>query len=221
MVGERALGPVAGAERIELLDILRGVALFGVHRLRCLDRRPLPHRVCHRARGDRGRPRSLPTGPSADRVVGSRCGGLASAVSAYLTLGELTPGVARTAQSWAYAISYPLLALAYASFVASRVPLPTWHVVLGPFAGVGRMALTVYVGQSVIYTTIYYGYGLGQFGRLGAAHILPLAVLVFALEILACNWWMRRFRFGPLEWLWRSATYLEWQPMRRVACKPL
>ena len=38
--------------------------------------------------------------------------------------------------------------------------------------------------------------------------------MIFGLEIVVCNWWVSRFRFGPLEWLWRSATYLKWQPMR-------
>jgi len=76
------------------------------------------------------------------------------------------------------------------------------------------MPLTVYIGNSVIYTTLYYGYGLGLYGQLGPAHIIPVAALIFGLEVLFCSWWMRRFRFGPLEWLWRSATYLKWQPMR-------
>ena len=85
---------------------------------------------------------------------------------------------------------------------------------LYPLAAVGRVPLSAYIGQSVVYTTIYYGYGLGLYGRLGTAHILPLAAIIFGLEILVCNWWIRRFRFGPLEWLWRSATYLKWQPMK-------
>jgi uncharacterized protein len=72
----------------------------------------------------------------------------------------------------------------------------------------------VYVGQSVIYTTLYYGYGLGLWGRLGPAHILPLAAVIFATEIVLCGWWIRRFRFGPLEWVWRSLTYGKLQPMR-------
>ena len=119
----------------------------------------------------------------------------------------------RTLASTLYAISYPALALTYASFIALRYSEPAWHKVLHPLAALGRMALTVYVGQSVIYTTIYYGYGLGQYGQLGPAHIIFLSAIIFGLEILVCNWWMNRYRFGPLEWLWRSATYLSWQRM--------
>ena len=106
------------------------------------------------------------------------------------------------------------LALGYASSITLQLSKPGWHRVLHPLAAVGRVPLSAYVGQSVVYTTIYYGYGLGLYGRLGPAHILPLAAIIFGLEILVCNWWIRRFRFGPLEWLWRSATYLKWQPMK-------
>lgn len=145
------------------------------------------------------------------------CIGLPSAAfSAYF---EVTDGLEnasvflRTLVSTLYNISYPALALSYASFIALRYSEPAWHKVLHPLAALGRMALTVYVGQSVIYTTIYYGYGLGQFGQLGPAHIIFLAAIIFGLEILVCNWWMNRYRFGPLEWLWRSGTYLSWQRM--------
>ena len=145
------------------------------------------------------------------------CIGLPSAAfSAYF---EVTDGLEnasvflRTLVSTLYNISYPALALSYASFIALRYSEPAWHKVLHPLAALGRMALTVYVGQSVIYTTIYYGYGLGQYGQLGPAHIIFLSAIIFGLEILVCNWWMNRYRFGPLEWLWRSATYLSWQRM--------
>lgn len=55
-----------------------------------------------------------------------------------------------------------------------------------------------------------------MYGRLGAAHILPVAAVIFAVEIVLCNWWIKRFRFGPLEWLWRTLTYMKVQPMRRT-----
>lgn len=108
----------------------------------------------------------------------------------------------------------PALMLFYASVIALIIRRQRWHRLFHPLAAVGRMALTVYVGQSVIYTTLYYGYGLGLWGRLGPAHILPLAAVIFAAEIVLCGWWIRRFRFGPLEWIWRSLTYGKLQPMR-------
>lgn len=125
----------------------------------------------------------------------------------------------RTLGSIGYNVSYPTLMIAYACFISLQYPKPGWKRVLHPLAAVGRMALTVYIGQSVIYTTIYYGYGLGLYGKLGPAHIVPLSAAIFLLELWACNWWMRRFRYGPLEWLWRTVTYMKWQPMR--ASSPL
>ncbi len=76
------------------------------------------------------------------------------------------------------------------------------------------MALTNYLLQSLIYTTIFYGYGLGLVGQLGAAMGLGLAIDIYALQIPFSIWWLRRFRFGPMEWLWRSLTYGRIQPLR-------
>ncbi len=82
-------------------------------------------------------------------------------------------------------------------------------------ASVGRMALTNYLLQSLICSTIFYGYGLGLFGQVDTATGLVLTVLIFALQIPLSNWWLSRFRFGPAEWLWRTLTYLRIQPMRK------
>jgi uncharacterized protein len=77
------------------------------------------------------------------------------------------------------------------------------------------MALTNYLLQSIICTFIFYGYGLGLFGRVGAAVGLALTLAIFTLQIAWSNWWMSRYRYGPAEWLWRSLTYMRPQPMRR------
>ena len=81
-------------------------------------------------------------------------------------------------------------------------------------APVGRMALSNYLLQSVVMTTLAYGYGFGLFGRVGLAQGLVLTVAVFALQVPLSRWWLGRFRFGPAEWLWRSLTYGRLQPMR-------
>lgn len=90
-------------------------------------------------------------------------------------------------------------------------------------APAGRMALTNYLLQSVIGTLIFYGYGLGQWGRIDRLGQLGLVLGVFALQGLASRWWLARFHFGPMEWLWRAATYLRWPPLLRVqpATQPL
>jgi uncharacterized protein len=90
----------------------------------------------------------------------------------------------------------------------------TWLAPRGPerlrhFAPVGRMALTNYVGQSVIGTLIFRGNGLGLGGTMGPTLYLPLGVAVYAVQVVASRWWLGRFQFGPLEWLWRMLTYGE------------
>ena len=81
-------------------------------------------------------------------------------------------------------------------------------------AAVGRMALTNYISQSVLCTLFFYGHGLGMFGRLSALGQVGGVLAVWALQLAWSPWWLRRFRFGPLEWLWRTATYMRRQPFR-------
>jgi len=74
------------------------------------------------------------------------------------------------------------------------------------FAAPGRMTLSLYVGQSIVFTPIFYGYGLGLYDDLSPAQCLMMGVAVFALQIMIAHLWFRRFHYGPLEWLWRAAT---------------
>jgi uncharacterized protein len=76
------------------------------------------------------------------------------------------------------------------------------------------MALSNYLLQSLICTTILYGYGLGWYGSVGRAAGLGLVVLIYVAQIPLSVWWLRNFRFGPAEWLWRSLSYGKRQPMR-------
>ncbi|MCY3548091.1 MAG: DUF418 domain-containing protein [Gemmatimonadetes bacterium] len=82
-------------------------------------------------------------------------------------------------------------------------------------AATGRMALTNYIAQSVICTLIFYGHGLGLFERVGAPGRLGIVVGIWVLQLLWSPWWLARYRFGPLEWVWRSLSYMERQPLRR------
>lgn len=82
-------------------------------------------------------------------------------------------------------------------------------------APVGRMALSNYLLQSIVSTTIFYGYGLGLFGDIGSVAALAYVLLLFALQIPLSHWWLARFRFGPAEWLWRSLSYGRFQKLRR------
>jgi uncharacterized protein len=85
----------------------------------------------------------------------------------------------------------------------------------GALAQVGRMALSCYLLQTIICTTIFYGHGLGLYGRVERIGQIAITVAVWAELLWFCPWWMRRFRFGPFEWLWRSLTYWRLQPIRR------
>ena len=81
-------------------------------------------------------------------------------------------------------------------------------------AAVGRMALTNYIAQSLICTLIFYGHGLGLFERVGSVGCVGIVLGIWALQLAWSPWWLARFRFGPLEWLWRTLSYGRRQPMR-------
>ncbi|MCA1510244.1 DUF418 domain-containing protein [Bradyrhizobium sp. NBAIM01] len=107
-----------------------------------------------------------------------------------------------------------VLALGYAAAVIAAVNLSGGRRMLGWAAPLGRMALTNYLAQSVICGWIFYGYGLGRFGRLGVAATLAIGIFVYLAQVVFSAWWLRRYRFGPVEWLWRSCMYGVPQPMR-------
>jgi len=113
-----------------------------------------------------------------------------------------------------YAISALALSLGYVCLVIVICQDERWRIRLRRFGAVGRTALTNYLLQSVIGTLIFYNYGLGFFGA-GPAVLLPLTFLIFAAQLYASFWWLARYRFGPVEWLWRRLTYKGPLPMRR------
>ncbi len=89
-----------------------------------------------------------------------------------------------------------------------------------PFAAVGQTALTNYLLQTVLCTTIFYGHGLGWFGSVDRVGQIGVVAGVWALQLVASPLWLRRFRFGPAEWAWRSLTYGARQPLRRRPAPP-
>ncbi|MGB5237927.1 MAG: DUF418 domain-containing protein [Flavobacteriaceae bacterium] len=86
---------------------------------------------------------------------------------------------------------------------------------LSGFAPYGRMALTNYVTQSLIGTFILYGWGLGYLGELRNVYTFIMAILLIALQMLASRYWLKRYYYGPLEWLWRSLTHTKIYPLLR------
>ncbi len=119
----------------------------------------------------------------------------------------------------AQGVGAPLLCLAYVSAICLLALRPAWAARLKILAPVGQMALTNYLMQSVFCTLIFYGYGLGLFGRVGPALGILLTAAIYLIQIPISHWWLKRFRYGPVEWLWRSLTYLQLQPMRRLSAQ--
>ncbi|MET4067621.1 uncharacterized protein ABID58_002410 [Bradyrhizobium sp. S3.2.6] len=106
-----------------------------------------------------------------------------------------------------------VLALGYGAAILGIAHVERGKKLLGWAAPLGRMAFTNYVAQSVIFGWIFYGYGLGLFGRLGVAPALAIGIIVYAAQLRFSAFWLRHYRYGPLEWLWRSLMYGERQPM--------
>lgn len=87
-----------------------------------------------------------------------------------------------------------------------------WVNHLAPY---GRTALTNYVLQSVIGTAIYYGWGLGLLGEIRNIYAFMLSLIIIVLQVMISKWWLKKFRYGPLEWLWRVLTYARFFPITK------
>jgi uncharacterized protein len=124
-----------------------------------------------------------------------------------------SPGV-RLVGDLLFAYGITALALGYAAALVLAAETPRGKAALAPLATIGRLTLTAYLMQTLMFTTLFYGYGFGQVYRLGPVAVTGWAMAFFAVQLLAAGWWSGRFRLGPMEWLWRSATYLRWQPLR-------
>ena len=111
-------------------------------------------------------------------------------------------GVAGMSLAW---VAQVLMCFGY--FAALMLIARQWPNLLGWLAPVGRMALTVYLLQSLISTWVFYGYGLGWFGEVSRAWQVVYVLAVFAVLVLFCHLWLARFRYGPMEWLWRWGSY--------------
>jgi uncharacterized protein len=102
-------------------------------------------------------------------------------------------------------VGVPMLALGYAATVGLLVV--DGRRVVSVFAPVGRMALTNYLMHSIICVVLSYGFGLALWWRIGAAKAMAIAAAIVLLQIPLSAWWLSRYRFGPVEWIWRRLTY--------------
>jgi len=118
-------------------------------------------------------------------------------------------------QQIGFMLGSPALSFSYVFGIGLLVQRESWLRRLRPLAAVGRMALTNYLMHSLVFTLVANGYGLGFYGRVRPPVGLVMTLAMFVLQIVLSNWWLGRFRFGPMEWLWRSLSYRKLQPMRR------
>lgn len=157
--------------------------------------------------------------------IGLTVGGLGTLLTAWLSshsgfdslggMGWKFAGVA------AALVAAPALSCFYATSLILLYYRPTVRPYLDLLAPVGRMALTNYLAQSVICSTIFYGstifgFGFGLYARIGPAYGLILALAIWIVQVIWSNLWFRGLglKFGPMEWLWRTLSYGRLQPMR-------
>lgn len=113
-------------------------------------------------------------------------------------------------------LSSLILMLGYVGGVCTLVHAGALRWLQSALAAVGRMALTNYLMQSLIATFIMYWWGLALFGEFSRAQQLSLVVGIFAFQVVFSLIWLHLFRFGPMEWLWRTLAYWKPQPMMRM-----
>lgn len=106
-------------------------------------------------------------------------------------------------------------AFGYVGLIYLAIKTHFAHQLQARLAAVGQMAFTNYMLQSVFCTLIFYGHGLSLFGGLARVEQLLVVALIWAIQLWYSPLWLERFRYGPLEWLWRSLTYRSFQPMAR------
>lgn len=113
-----------------------------------------------------------------------------------------------------FAYGSTMLALGYGAGIVLLMRKGIWKNALGVLQRMGRMALTVYLSGTLLFTLLFYGYGFGQLFLIGPAKTSALAILFFSMQAVFCTWWLKHFRFGPIEWIWRCLTYGKVAPLR-------
>jgi uncharacterized protein len=119
----------------------------------------------------------------------------------------LAPSVWGLVANLAGSIGMPAGSLFYASTLALLWQNARWRERLRPFGAVGRTALSNYLLQSVVCTTLYYSWGTGLYGQVSPLVGLVPTVGIYGAQVVLSVYWMRHFAYGPMEWVWRRLTY--------------
>lgn len=148
-------------------------------------------------------------------LVSSKHGLIASLL---LAIGLLL-SASLTAYVGHYILASNVLALGYAATFLWLMRIESLRAIRDFCTGIGQMAITAYLTQTLVFTLFFYGYGLGMYGQVSPAFALGFAITVWSIEALGCHFWMKRFQLGPVEWVWRSLTYGRALPIARSASK--
>jgi uncharacterized protein len=112
----------------------------------------------------------------------------------------------------------PIVAFGYAAVIMFLCKIGIVRMLLYPFTAAGRMAFTNYLSQTLLMTFLFVGPpGLGWFGTMERVDQAQLVIMVWIAQLIISPIWLHFFRFGPLEWVWRSLSYWKFQPMRKTA----
>jgi uncharacterized protein len=139
---------------------------------------------------------------------------IATATQILLDFGVLPPKSDWKLINYVMLIGSLAVGIFYAIKFAFLYQNNNWRKRLSVFKELGRMALTNYLMQTVINIVIFYGIGFGLAGKIGPSIYILWFALLITLQIFFSKWWLSKYNFGPVEWLWRSLTYKKWQTMK-------
>jgi len=125
------------------------------------------------------------------------------------------PGVISFWVTFATALGSPAFTFGYIGMWVLLLHYGYIHKLSEWLSSVGRMALTNYLMHSVLAVFVFQSYGLGLYGKVSTWQGASAVLFVFILQIVFSRYWLKKFRFGPAEWVWRSFTYLKWQRLKR------
>ena len=106
------------------------------------------------------------------------------------------------------------MSMGYLAAIVGIVQAGWLAVLMRALSAVGRMAFSNYIMHTLICTTLFYGHGFGWFGKLQRHELYYVVAAIWLLQLVVSPLWLRKYRFGPLEWCWRSLSYWKRQPMR-------
>ena len=153
-------------------------------------------------------------------IAGYAIGIVVNGISTYLTLASNFDPVVFPLANAPHQIGRVSIALAHLAMlvIALKAAWASW--LTRRVASVGRMALSNYIAHSVICSLVFYSPGLALMGQLERYQLYYVVAAIWVFNLTWSPWWLARYRFGPLEWCWRSLTYWQRQPMRRRAAEP-